>query len=73
MTFGSSRGTEVDTEKCVTNVGSIFDLVLIAAARAREISRKHRHDGDTSQVNSCVSALLDIQNKQVGRDYLKKI
>jgi DNA-directed RNA polymerase omega subunit len=73
MALSLSRGPVVDTEKCVTNVGGRFDLVLIAAARAREIARKHRHDGDTSQVNACVSALLDIQNKMVGREYLKKV
>jgi DNA-directed RNA polymerase omega subunit len=68
-----SRGTEIDTEKCVANVGGRFELVLIAAARSREIARKHRHDGETTQVNSSVSALLDIQNKIIGREYLKKI
>jgi DNA-directed RNA polymerase omega subunit len=73
MALSLSRGPGIDTEKCVTNVGGRFDLVLIAAARAREIARKHRHDGDTSQVNACVSALLDIQNKMIGREYLDKV
>jgi len=68
-----SRGTEIDIEKCSVNVGGRFDLVLIATARAREISRKHRDDGETSQVNSCVSAILEIQNGKIGREYLRKV
>lgn len=73
MALSLSRGPGVDTEKCVANVGGRFDLVLIAAARAREIARKHRHDENPAQVNACVSALLEIQNKQIGREYLKKV
>jgi DNA-directed RNA polymerase subunit K/omega len=69
-----SRGTEIDTEQCVANVGSSrFDLVLIASARAREIAKKHRDDGNTSSSNFCVSALLDVQSKSVGREYLNKV
>lgn len=69
-----SRGTEIDTERCVVNVGnSRFDLVLIAAARAREIAGKHRHDAKPNHANSCVSALLDVQNKLVGTEYLRKV
>lgn len=69
-----SRGPQVDTELCVANVGhSRFDLVLIASARAREISRKHKADELGTQVNAPVSALLDIQQGLVGREYLKKV
>jgi len=68
-----SRGTEIDTDQCVANVGSRFDLVLIASARAREIAKKHRDDGNTSSSNFCVSALLDVQSKSVGREYLNKV
>lgn len=62
----------VDTEKCVTNVGNRFDLVLIASHRTRELRRGHR-----KQVNSTnghvVSSLQEIEAGLVGRDYLKKI
>ena len=74
MAISLSRGPQINTEMCVENVGgSRFDLVLIAAARSREISRKHKHDELTTQVNAPVSALLDIQNGMVGREYLKKV
>jgi len=54
-----SRSSLVDTDKCVENIGSRFDLVLVASARSREISN--------------ISALLDVQEGRVGREYLKKV
>jgi DNA-directed RNA polymerase omega subunit len=53
--------------------GNRFDLVLIAAARAREIARNHKSAELTTQVNSPVSALIDIQEGRVGIEYLKKV
>jgi DNA-directed RNA polymerase omega subunit len=69
-----SRGPSIDTEKCVKNVGgNRFDLVLIAAVRARELTQKHRHSELITQVNAPVGALLDIQEGRVGKEYLKKV
>ena len=69
-----SRGPEIDTEKCVENVGgNRFDLVLIASARARELSRRHKAAELETQMNAPVGALLDVQSGVVGREYLKKI
>ena len=69
-----SRGPEIDTEKCVENVGgNRFDLVLIASARARELSRRHKAAELETQINAPVGALLDVQSGAVGREYLKKI
>jgi DNA-directed RNA polymerase omega subunit len=69
-----SRGTDIDTEQCVENVGgNRFNLVLIAAVRAREIARRHRDAEKTTQVNAPVQALLDIQQGRVGVSYLKKV
>jgi DNA-directed RNA polymerase subunit K/omega len=68
-----SRGPEINLEQCVANAGNNrFNLVLIASARAREIARKHREAGDISTANACVSAILDVQNKVVGKSYLYK-
>jgi DNA-directed RNA polymerase omega subunit len=69
----SSRGPQLDTDQCVENAGNRFDLVLIAAARAREIARQHRHSGSTESVYASVSALLEIQEGKIGREYLKKV
>jgi len=69
-----SRGPEIDTEKCVENIGcNRFDLVLIASARARELSRRHKASELQTQMNAPVAALLDVQSGAVGREYLKKV
>lgn len=70
-----SRGPGIDTEQCVANVGNKFDLVLIAAARARELKRQNRENPNATfaQVHTTVTALLDIQEGRVGREYLKKV
>ena len=69
-----SRGTSIDTEKCVEmSGGNRFDMVLIAAIRARELSRQHRHAENKGHLNAPVAALLDIQEGRVGQEYLKRI
>jgi DNA-directed RNA polymerase subunit K/omega len=74
MKLTDSRGPQVDTEKCVVQAGgNRFDLVLIATVRARELSRRHKAAGLTTQVNSPVSALLDMQEGKIGREYLKRV
>jgi DNA-directed RNA polymerase omega subunit len=74
MKLTDSRGPTVDTENCVEQAGgNRFDLVLIATVRARELSRRHKAAGLTTQLNSPVSALLDIQEGKIGKEYLKKV
>jgi DNA-directed RNA polymerase omega subunit len=74
MKLTDSRGPGIDTEKCVEQVGgSRFDLVLIATVRARELSRRHKASELTTQVNAPVSALLEIQEGKIGKEYLKKV
>jgi DNA-directed RNA polymerase omega subunit len=70
-----SRGPDIDTEQCVRNVGmGRFDLVLIAAERAREIKRQHRDSDKFEHTHTVVTALLDIQSGTVdAKQYLKKI
>jgi DNA-directed RNA polymerase omega subunit len=74
MKLTDSRGPDVDTQQCVEQVGgNRFDLVLIATVRARELSRRHKAAGHTTQLNAPVSALLDVQEGKIGRDYLKRV
>tara|TARA_R110000822_G_C15200394_1_gene482319 strand:+ start:301 stop:534 length:234 start_codon:yes stop_codon:yes gene_type:complete len=69
-----SRGPSIDTEKCVELAGgNRFNLILIAAARAREIARKHKFDERQDCPHSTVSALLDVQSGAVGVEYLLKV
>ena len=70
-----SRGPSVDMEKCVEAVGgNRFNLVLIAAARSREIRRQHAHSDKREHVHSIVTALEDIQRGEVeSQKYLSKV
>ena len=62
----------LDNDKAVEQIGNRFDLVLIASARARELSRGHRKMVSTN--NSVpVTALREIEEGHVGREYLKRI
>jgi DNA-directed RNA polymerase omega subunit len=62
-------------EKCVEAVGgNRFNLVLIAAARSREIRRQHAHSDKREHVHSIVTALEDIQRGEVeSQKYLSKV
>lgn len=66
----NSRCTEVDIERCVNNIGNRFDMILIATARSREIKRRHQSSERPEHLRSNITALLDIQNGETGRDYL---
>lgn len=75
MTKTLSRGEELDIEACVKNAGgNKFDLVLMASARARELSRQHREDGKTEQFNAPVTALLEFNSGEINvKNYMRKI
>ena len=62
----------ITSEKAAAAIGNKFEMILIAAVRAREIKR-----GDRPKVvcdnGPTVTALREIEDGLVGRDYLKKI
>lgn len=69
-----SRGTTIDFDQCVAQMqGNRFNLVLAAAARSREISKRNKANGKTEHECAPVSALLDVQCKLVGPEYLRKV
>ena len=70
-----SRGPTLDIEKCVEGAGgSRFNLVLIAAARAREIKRQHSHSDKREHVHSIITALSEIEAGTVDPiKYLNKV
>ena len=69
-----SMGPQVDTHKCVENVNNNkFNLVLIAAARAREIRKHHATTESPEYSHAPVMALLEIQRGEIGVEYLRKI
>ena len=69
-----SRGSDIDTESCVENVGgNKYNLVLIAAARAREIKRQNKDSEKREHVYPTLTALEEIQNGEIGLEYIRKI
>ena len=62
----------VDTDRCVENIGNRFDLVLVAAQRARELKKGSRKLTSGSDGN-IISALKEIEEGHVGRNLLRKI
>lgn len=62
----------ITSEKAAEAVGNRFDLVLIASHRVRELTRGAlpRVKGKNGKA---VTALREIEQGYVGRDYLKRI
>ena len=73
MAIKLSRGPSIDTEICVEKIGNRFDLVLVASARVRELYRLHKHSESREHDYPVITALAEIQEGKVGREYLKRI
>jgi len=79
MSYIDKLSTELDMDQVVANAGnSRFTLVLIAAARAREIENTRliatRADGAKRWRNKSISAALqEIEAGTIGPDYLDKV
>jgi DNA-directed RNA polymerase subunit K/omega len=57
------------SQEAAKKVGGIYDLVLIASARAREL-KKHKN-ADTAR-SMIVEALADVEDGKIGKDYLRR-
>jgi DNA-directed RNA polymerase omega subunit len=74
MKISDSRGSQLNNDTCVSNVGdNRYNLVLIASARAREIKRQHKESDKREHVFSTVTALLEVQEGKIGKEYLNKV
>lgn len=62
----------ITSQEAVEAVGNRYDLVLIASARARELSRGHQPLTDKRSGN-IVTALREIEDGKIGREYLAKV
>jgi DNA-directed RNA polymerase omega subunit len=62
----------ISSEKAALAVGNRYDLILIASARIRELHRGHKPKLDTKHGKS-LTALTEIEEGLVGREYLKRI
>jgi hypothetical protein len=63
--YPPSRGPDIDTERCVVNARGQFNLILYAAARARELKLQYKNKHEYDHPSATVTALLEIQNGQV--------
>ena len=69
-----SRGTELNNDFCVTQAGgNRFNLVIMAAARSRELRKQHLTSQKFEDVHTNVTALLEFQNGKIGPEYMKTI
>ena len=69
-----SRVGELDNDKIVeSSGGNRFTLVIMAAARSREIRRQNKDSLKFEHIHSNVTALLEFQNGTYGADYINKI
>lgn len=71
-----------DFDKATKNIGNRFDLVLVASERMRELHRKRKEQEDLgilqtdqriTRTKPCDQAVYDVENKVVGREYLKRL
>lgn len=62
----------ITSQKATEAVGNKFDLVLIASARTRELKRNYAPMVKCDN-GPLVTALREIEEGFIGREYLKKI
>jgi DNA-directed RNA polymerase subunit omega len=62
----------VSSQKAAHMIGNKFDLVLIASVRVRELTRGHKPKLKTNN-HHAVTALMEIEQGLIGRDYLKRV
>ena len=66
-----SRSSEIDTERCVSNAGGRYDLVIAAAQRLREMKRRAR---EANTYVSTIDALKEVESGTFSMmDYLTKV
>lgn len=71
--------TEIDVQKCVENVGgNQFQMILVAAARAREIASRRNiavrnNPNERFKTKIITEALDDVEQGRAGIEYLDKL
>ena len=62
----------ISSQKAAEAIGNRYDLILVAAARVRELRKGHRPKIQTNN-GPVVTALTEIQDGHIDRDYLKRV
>ena len=65
-----SRVGQVNTQDCTKMIGNMFDMILVASQRARELARVANRNASEKPI---ISALIEIQNGEVGMECLSRI
>lgn len=69
----ASRSSEVDMDKCIEASGvNSFQMILIAAERARQIANCRKNDTSYEVNNPVITTLLEIQNNKIDSQQLKR-
>lgn len=62
----------ITSEVASIKIGNKYDMILIAAARARELKRGHKSTlGERNR--PIVTAIREIEQGLVGKEYLRKL
>ena len=75
----TTQSRDIDVQKCVENVGgNQFELILIAATRAREIANTRSIDQKNNPqlkypTRIVTAALEEVEQGMIGREYLGKV
>lgn len=70
--FLRNKMARYTSQDAVNAIGNRYDMVLIAAARVKELRRGHKSKL-ISKNGPVVTALTEIEQKLIGIDYLKRI
>lgn len=62
----------ITSEEASRQVGSKYDLVLIASRRVRELRNGHAPSIPNPHLSAVITALREVEQGQVGREYLMK-
>jgi DNA-directed RNA polymerase omega subunit len=74
-----TQSKDINVQKCVENIGgNQFELILIAATRAREIANSRVIAQKANPqlkyaVKIVTSALEEVEQGKIGREYLGKV
>lgn len=64
--------SRISSEKAVSQIGNRYDLILIASIRQRELRRGFRPKINSKHGHH-LTALQEIEEGHIGREYLKKV
>lgn len=62
----------ITSEEASRQVGSKYDLILIASRRVRELRNGHAPTIANPHASAIITSLREIEQGKIGRDYLLK-